>query len=48
MTRLLILAVLLSLPACSLIQAFPTVSSCEHVKYERNGSKATLEAECNV
>jgi hypothetical protein len=47
----LITIVALALGACSnpiVKQAVPSLDHCEHVKYERRGINATIEAECQI
>lgn len=37
-------AILLLTGCASVVGALPTVKYCDHVKYERNGNKANIEA----
>lgn len=42
-----LIAAMLVLPGCSLVQWLPT-SSCEYVEYLRVGDQVTVKAECRV
>lgn len=48
-TLLAVVISLLSVAGCAgLRSAIPSLNSCEHVKYERTGIKAHIEAECQL